>query len=111
MRERVRLGDIRAARADRDHQLHLVMQVLGHRRIGHVGPAGDQRVGGLGEEEGQLAIGIGAHLARVLGIVAADAEDAANRERAAPLHRHGDDLGRLDHVVRHGGTSAKAAGQ
>ena len=48
----------------------------------------DDGVAGLGEEERRLAIGIVSHLAGVVGVVAADAEDAADREEAAAANGH-----------------------
>lgn len=72
-----------AAGLDRHHQFDLVVQVCGLGRIGNDGPVGDDGVGRLHEEEGRLTVGIGPHLARMGGIVAADAVDAAHRKRIA----------------------------
>jgi hypothetical protein len=63
MVERLLDRDVGAARLHGDHQLHLVVQVLGGRRIGDLGRvlgvgADDDGVGRLGEEEGWLAVGI-----------------------------------------------------
>ncbi len=77
----VGLGDrnIAAAAFERDHQLDLVMHVLGQRRVGHRAAVRHDGVGGLGEEERRRALVL-AHLADVLDVIAADAPDAAHRE-------------------------------
>src|SRR5674476_470701 len=71
--------DVAAAALERDHQLDLVVHVLGQRRIGHGAAVGHDGVGRLGEIERRQPLVL-AHLADVLDIVAADAPDAANRE-------------------------------
>ena len=100
--QRVRHRDVRAGRADGDHQLHLMVQRLRGGRVGHVGVAHHHRVGRLGEVEGRLAGRIAAHLDRVLGVIAADAEDAAHREHLlAAADRQGGRDRRRDDVVGH----------
>jgi len=54
----------------------------------------DNRVGGLRKEEGLLAIGVRAHLARMIGIVLADAENAPHGK--APCRAGNRDRGHLD---------------
>lgn len=99
--QRVGFGDVGAAPADGHHLLHLVVQLARHGRIRHVGAFGQHGVGGLGEEERQLTLRVVPHLARVGGIVAADAEDAADREQPAAGCRHNGLRGGGDHVVGH----------
>ena len=81
-----RLGGINAgaAFADGDNQLDLIMEFLGFRRVGDSAAGIDNRISGLAEEEGRLPRGVAAHLARVGGVVSADAENAAYGE--ASLH-------------------------
>ena len=98
---RVALGDVGPARADGDDEFELEMQVRRGGGIGHVGPAGHDRIGRLGEEEGRLASRVSAHLARVFGIVAADAEDAPHREGSPARHGNGRDRRRRDDVIGH----------
>ena len=74
-------ADVRAARPQRHHQLHLVVQVVGERRIGRVDAGQYERVGRLGEEERRIGIVAPAHLAPVRRVVAPDAEDAPHREQ------------------------------
>ena len=68
-------------RADGDDQLDLVVEVSvvaadrAYRRRSITSASA-----GFDEEERRLGVGVVPHLARVLGIVAADAEDAAHRE-------------------------------
>jgi len=81
--ERIGRVDVGAARAERHHQFDLVVQVTGRRRIRHRAAGGHHGIGRLGEEERRFAVRIAPHLARVRGIVAADAEHAAHRETAA----------------------------
>ena len=91
MAEGVRLGDVRATNANGDNLLDLVVQVRCLGRIWHVRSAGDERVGGLGEEKRRLTIRVVPHLPSVGRVVAADAEDAADGECAATDdgHRNG----------------------
>ena len=74
-----------AALAERDDQFDLVVQVLGRLRIRNGRAVGHNRIGRLHEEKRRLAIRIMAHLARVFGVVAADAIDAADREHFVAL--------------------------
>ncbi len=91
--------DVAPAAADGHHELDLVVQVLRERRV--VEGAGlalghdDDVVGGLQEEERRLATGE-AHLLGVLGVVAADAIDAAHREGPAAHDGHENGGGRGD---------------
>ena len=76
------LGEVVVARrrrvpAQRHHQFHFVVQVTGAGRVGHAAVDHDG-IGGLEEERRRAAIGLrgrrgGAHLARMVGEVAADA--------------------------------------
>src|SRR5580658_4706503 len=56
-----------------------MMHVLGQRRVGYGAAVGDDRVGGLGEEERRLTHVL-AHLLDVLDVIAADAPQAADRK-------------------------------
>ena len=97
--ERALDRDVAAALGERHHQLELEMDVLGAGRVGEGAAARDQSVGGLHEEERRLAVGVVAHLAGVLGVVAADAEDAVHREQIARVaDRQRDDRRRRDDV-------------
>jgi hypothetical protein len=99
--ERLLGRDVGATLGERDDELDLVVHVARFRRIREAAVA-DDVVRVLLEEEWRLAVGIVAHLDGVLGIVAADAIDAADGEHLiATGDRQGRDRGRLDHVVRH----------
>ena len=66
------------------------MELFRLRRIGNRRAAIDDGIGGLHEEEGRLAIGVLAHLARMGRIIAPDAENAPDREAVgAPGDRDG----------------------
>src|SRR6185503_17234145 len=69
--------DAAPALAERHHQLGLVVVIGGLRRVVHFAAAGLERELALQEEERRLAA-VAAHLLLVLGVVAADAEDAAH---------------------------------
>ena len=91
-RSRLRPATLHARLADRHHELDLVVEVLGGQRIADAARRcrrhdGHDRVGRLGEEERRLLGGIAAHLLRVLGVVAADAIDVADREIARRCRR------------------------
>ncbi len=86
--EGARDGDVMAAALERHDELELVMQVLRLGRIGDGRAVLHQRVRRFHEEEGLLAAGVAAHLARKLGIVPADAINAAHR-KARRLARDG----------------------
>ena len=103
MAQRVALGDVAATGLQRHHQLHLMMHVAGHGRVGHVHPARQHRISRFGEKERRLAVRIMPHLARMGGVVAANAEDAPHGKRAAPGDGHGSDSGRGDHIIGHNG--------
>src|SRR6266852_759814 len=96
-----------SALPDRHHQLHLVRQLLRERRVGDVAALRHDRVGRLGEEEGRLAVGVAAHLAGVLGVVASHAVDAPDREHGvgAAHGQRGQVPGR-DHVAGHQATTS-----
>jgi hypothetical protein len=101
MAERLARLDIGAAAPDGRHQLHLMMEIGGPWRIGHAGTPDQHGVGRLGEEEGHLAGRIAAHLADMLGIVPADAEDAPHGEAAAAGDGDGGDGRRGDDEIGH----------
>ncbi len=74
-------------------QLHFVVQLPGAGWIGQVGIAGHDGIGRLEEEHRVAALGLrrwrgGAHLAGVVGEVAAHAVDPAHGEAATALHGH-----------------------
>ena len=87
--------DIRPASPERDDQLDLMVQVCGRRRVGDADLAGaaDHRIARLHEEKRRLApLGLleRTHFAGVIGIVAADAVDAADRKQIVTAgNRHG----------------------
>lgn len=78
----VALGHPEAGGADGHHQLHLVLVVLGTRRIGHAGAGLDGGGGVLDEIEGARGglVHRALHLDGVGVVVATDAEDATDRE-------------------------------
>ncbi len=85
--ERFAYGDVAPAGMQRHAELQLVLVVRGEGRIGdapdRAGRHGHDRVGRLHEEERRLAFGVAAHLAGVVGVVAADAVDPAHGEQGA----------------------------
>ena len=87
--ERLRDGDVAPAAAERNDQLDLVLQIGGRRRIGNRGAVGDHGVRGLGEKYRGRALGLGAHLTHVIGVVAPDAVNAVHR-KAPRCCGHGD---------------------
>ena len=88
--ERLRHRYPEAARADRHHQLDFVVIVLRAGRVGHCRSGRQVVVGGLYEVERRLAIDRGAHFLGVIFVIAADAENAADRKMpAAAAHRRG----------------------
>jgi hypothetical protein len=77
-----------AAASQRDDQLYLVMEVIGRDGEGQATAVRYDGGGRLHEEEGRLAVGVVAHLDRVLGVVASDAEDPEHREHGVgPIDR------------------------
>ena len=84
--ERLVDRNVRSAFADGHDQFDLVMQVLGRLRIGNGRVIGHDRIRRLHEKKRRLAVGVVAHLARVLGVVATDAIDAPDREHVAAFH-------------------------
>ena len=83
-----------------------MVQVGGERGVGHLAGLarvhGQHGVGGLHEEERRLAAGE-AHFLGVLGIVAAHAQDAPDREnRRLALHGHGGGSMRRQDIGCHG---------
>ena len=82
--ERLLHRDVLAARLQRRHQFHLVVVILGERWIGMIADRADRdvlnRIGRLLEKERRLPGRVGAHFARMGGIVAADAIDATHRK-------------------------------
>ena len=67
-------------RAQGDDELDLVVQVIGGDWEGQATAVWNDGGGGLHEEERRLAVGVVAHLDRVLGVVAPDAEDPQHGE-------------------------------
>jgi hypothetical protein len=77
VRQRIRGLDVGSTRFQCHDQLDLEMQIVGLRGIGQL--AGRQNVVRvLLKEERRLPVGVRAHFARMLCIVAADAVDAVN---------------------------------
>jgi len=68
---------LRPAALERHHQLDLVMQVLGQRRVWNGRAIGHNGIGGLGKIEWRSALVL-AHFTDVLDVVAADAPNAAH---------------------------------
>jgi hypothetical protein len=77
---RVGLGHAKAGLADRDDKFHLVLVVLGTRRIGDGSAGFDQGGWGLAEAEGHFdrLVDGSAHFDGVRVVVAADEEEAAD---------------------------------
>ena len=73
-------GDVGPTARQRDDELDLVVEVIGGDGEGEAAAVRHDGGGGLHEEEGRLAIGVVAHLDRVIGVVATDAEHARHRE-------------------------------
>ena len=103
-------GNISTTGADRHDQLDLVVEVLRQRRVGHIGAARHHGIRGLGKEERRLTLGVMAHLAGMLGIVAANAIDAAHRELSASLDRHDDGGRRGKNEIGHDTLGANVPG-
>ena len=82
---RRRPGEVPASRSKRDDEFDLVVQAGGGGRIGKRSSPRDDRRGRLGEEERLVSFRIAAHLNRMVGIVAPDAEDAAHGEEPGPV--------------------------
>ncbi|MNV50425.1 hypothetical protein D3C71_1424360 [compost metagenome] len=93
----------RGVLADRHHQLHLMVQVLGGERVGdHIVMPDHDRIGRFAEEHRAAAI-IGGrhgrtHFARVISEVAAHAVYATHREGTAAGDRNAGLLGRGDYI-------------
>jgi hypothetical protein len=89
--ERAVDADVRAAAAQRDHELDLVVEVIGRGREGERPATRHNSDGGLHEKERRLPVRVVAHLDRVLGVIATDAEhaqDGEDRVRAVDRQRH-----------------------
>src|SRR5689334_22734475 len=69
-----------AALADRHHQFDFVMKVRCERWVWDYATALHQCISWFGKEDRRLALGIVAHLADMIGVVAAHAEDTPNGE-------------------------------
>ncbi len=82
LRQRLRRRNVAATRAQRRHQLDLVVQILCHRRKADGGLLAD-RIGRLGEKEGRLAPR-GPHFTGVLAIVLANTVNAVDRKPEIP---------------------------
>ena len=91
MIERLVCRNILPARTDRHDQFHFVMVVVGLRRIGHVAATRHQRIRRLAEEERRLTR-IAAHLGDMVGIVLADAIDAAHGKHGIAADDRQDNL-------------------
>ena len=78
--------DVPAAAAEGDDKFDLVLEIEGRWRIGDDRAIGSDRIGGLREEEWRIGVGIAAHFPRMFGVVLANAEDAAHRERLPRGH-------------------------
>ena len=76
--ERVVDRDVGAARFQGHCKFDLVMNVLGHGRIGEVTAFGQKIVGVLLKEEGRLTVRIVAHLDGVGGVISTDAINAVD---------------------------------
>ena len=87
-----------AAREGHD-QFGLEMQIPGCGRIGHVGAAGQNRIGGLAEKE--RIGGFMAHLARMVGVIAPHAEDAPHGKPPAAGDRDKGAFGRGNDEIAH----------
>ena len=98
----VGFGDVDAAFRDGHDQLHFMVQVLALRRIGHVGVVQQQGIGRFHEEERRFPVRIAAHLPRMFGVVAPDAENPADGECATAGDRDGHNGGRRDDEIGHG---------
>src|SRR5438128_1048865 len=90
MVQRGGLRDVRARLADRHDELHFVSEVLARHRITERASVWHDRIGRLVEKERRLAVGVEAHLADMVGIVAAHAINAPYGEkRIRTADRHG----------------------
>jgi len=78
--ERRAFGDVLTAFADSDHEFDFEMQVGRVRGIANGGAVAHQRICGFGKKDGRLALGVVAHFAHVVGVVAANAEYATDGE-------------------------------
>jgi hypothetical protein len=81
--ERGRCSDVRAAGLQCDHQFDFVVHVVRQRGVRELAAVGHDGAGRFHEEERRFAVGVVAHLAGVFGVVAADAENAVDREARA----------------------------
>ena len=88
--ERLLRRNVSPTLAERNDQLDLVLQIASHRRISNLASPGHQGIRRLAEEERRLAR-IGAHLGRVIGIVAPDAVDATHRKPRFAADNRNDD--------------------
>src|SRR5690606_25447737 len=89
--ERVCNCNVASRLADRDHQLDLMVKIIGTRRVRHRCIVGHDGIGRLGEEERRLTLGVLAHLTCVCCVIAPNAVDAMHREaiaRAANFNRN-----------------------
>jgi hypothetical protein len=84
---RLVLRDMRGLWAERHHQLHLVVQVLGAGWIGHVLARLQHRMGRFGEVERRLTIDGMAHFSGMGGVVAPDTENPPDRKAPLPGDR------------------------
>ena len=114
-------GNVAAALRKRGDELDLVVIILGERRIRMVDRVAGRHdlncIGRLLKKEGGLAIWIGAHLARMRRVVAADAINAAHRKllvaarnrnvRVDNFERHADFHGTINSARTRGHTARR----
>jgi len=78
--QRVFKRDMHARCADRNDQLHLVMQVGCTERIGNRFARANNGLRGFHEIKRRLAVNLVAHFDGMCGVIAANAEDSAHRK-------------------------------
>src|SRR5471030_1749473 len=83
VRQRILWLDFSPLFSDGNHHLYLVVKVLGEHRVRECSRCGHDGVGGFRKEEWRLAVRVGSHLARMIGVVAPYAKDAAYGEGGA----------------------------
>jgi hypothetical protein len=82
MIESLGFRNVGAARFQRDHHFHLVMEVLRLRRVGHIAAVRDDGIGWLLEEDRWVPLFVAAHFAHMRHVVAAYAIDASDGKGA-----------------------------
>ncbi|MNN57825.1 hypothetical protein D3C81_1728330 [compost metagenome] len=92
--------DVGATATDCDDHFDLVVQVLGQLRIRDGGVIGGDRISRFHEEKRRFTIRVMAHFTSMFGVVAADAVNAADRERlVAPAHGQSRDRREINCVI------------